>query len=332
MPPTTSSARVEQAQVRAVRHHGRAPTIDLARTDRVEGRHRRPPHQRRRRAAEATPGQDRAGPRRDGRRQDLPGRDRHRPAGRPRRARRDRDRLGAGGAAGAAVRRPGHLLDRGAVAAGGARAPGRGRRRLYRARARDRLRQARRQGHGDRGRGPHPAALRRRADAAGRPAPAGARRRGPDAAPGRSACPTRATRCGSSRRARRRAASRPTRSWSPSAGAPGPRASAWNDSTSRWTAPSCRSTSAARTSMRNVWAIGDLTGEPMLAHRAMAQGEMVAEIDRRPSPRLRRRGDPRRLLHRSGDRHRRPLARRGAQGRPRGADRACSRSRPTAAP
>lgn len=33
-----------------------------------------------------------------------------------------------------------------------------------------------------------------------------------------------------------------------------------------------------RTSMRNIWAIGDLTGEPMLAHRAMAQGEMVAHI------------------------------------------------------
>jgi len=33
-----------------------------------------------------------------------------------------------------------------------------------------------------------------------------------------------------------------------------------------------------QTSMRNVWAIGDLSGEPMLAHRAMAQGEMVAEI------------------------------------------------------
>jgi len=33
-----------------------------------------------------------------------------------------------------------------------------------------------------------------------------------------------------------------------------------------------------RTSMSGVWAIGDLTGEPMLAHRAMAQGEMVAEI------------------------------------------------------
>lgn len=33
-----------------------------------------------------------------------------------------------------------------------------------------------------------------------------------------------------------------------------------------------------RTSMTGVWAIGDLTGEPMLAHRAMAQGEMVAEL------------------------------------------------------
>ncbi|MPZ33664.1 MAG: dihydrolipoyl dehydrogenase [Rhodospirillales bacterium] len=32
------------------------------------------------------------------------------------------------------------------------------------------------------------------------------------------------------------------------------------------------------TSMRNVWAVGDLTGDPMLAHRAMAQGVVVAEI------------------------------------------------------
>jgi dihydrolipoamide dehydrogenase len=30
--------------------------------------------------------------------------------------------------------------------------------------------------------------------------------------------------------------------------------------------------------MRGVWAIGDLVGEPMLAHKAMAQGAMVAEI------------------------------------------------------
>jgi dihydrolipoamide dehydrogenase len=33
-----------------------------------------------------------------------------------------------------------------------------------------------------------------------------------------------------------------------------------------------------RTSMRGVYAIGDVSGQPMLAHRAMAQGEMVAEI------------------------------------------------------
>lgn len=33
-----------------------------------------------------------------------------------------------------------------------------------------------------------------------------------------------------------------------------------------------------RTTMRGVWAIGDLVGEPMLAHKASAQGEMVAEI------------------------------------------------------
>lgn len=33
-----------------------------------------------------------------------------------------------------------------------------------------------------------------------------------------------------------------------------------------------------RTSMRGVYAIGDVSGEPMLAHRAMKQGEIVAEI------------------------------------------------------
>jgi dihydrolipoamide dehydrogenase len=33
-----------------------------------------------------------------------------------------------------------------------------------------------------------------------------------------------------------------------------------------------------RTAMRNVWAVGDLIGEPMLAHKASAQGAMVAEI------------------------------------------------------
>jgi dihydrolipoamide dehydrogenase len=33
-----------------------------------------------------------------------------------------------------------------------------------------------------------------------------------------------------------------------------------------------------RTSMRGVFAVGDLVGEPMLAHKSAAQGEMVAEI------------------------------------------------------
>ena len=33
-----------------------------------------------------------------------------------------------------------------------------------------------------------------------------------------------------------------------------------------------------RTNMRGIYAIGDLTGEPLLAHKASAQGEMVAEI------------------------------------------------------
>ncbi|SMH31298.1 dihydrolipoyl dehydrogenase [Mesorhizobium australicum] len=42
--------------------------------------------------------------------------------------------------------------------------------------------------------------------------------------------------------------------------------------------PFIRIDEQCRTSMRGVFAIGDVTGEPMLAHRAMAQGEMVAEI------------------------------------------------------
>ncbi|HME26989.1 MAG TPA: dihydrolipoyl dehydrogenase [Acetobacteraceae bacterium] len=42
--------------------------------------------------------------------------------------------------------------------------------------------------------------------------------------------------------------------------------------------PFIRIDNQCRTSMRGVYAIGDVTGEPMLAHRASAQGEMVAEI------------------------------------------------------
>lgn len=39
-----------------------------------------------------------------------------------------------------------------------------------------------------------------------------------------------------------------------------------------------RTDKQCRTSMNGIFAIGDITGEPMLAHRAMAQGEMVAEL------------------------------------------------------
>jgi dihydrolipoamide dehydrogenase len=42
--------------------------------------------------------------------------------------------------------------------------------------------------------------------------------------------------------------------------------------------PFIRIDEQCRTSTRGVSAIGDVTGEPMLAHRAIAQGEMVAEI------------------------------------------------------
>ncbi len=44
------------------------------------------------------------------------------------------------------------------------------------------------------------------------------------------------------------------------------------------TGPFVKVDDQCRTSMRNVWAIGDLVGEPMLAHKGSAQGEMVAEI------------------------------------------------------
>ena len=87
-----------------------------------------------------------------------------------------------------------------------------------------------------------------------------------------------------------------------------------------------------RTSMRGVYAIGDVTGEPMLAHRAMAQGEMVAEIvagrKRAWDKRLHSGG----LLHRPGDRHRRSVAGGGREAGRRDQDWASFPSRRTAAP
>jgi dihydrolipoamide dehydrogenase len=45
-----------------------------------------------------------------------------------------------------------------------------------------------------------------------------------------------------------------------------------------WNGPFIKVDQRGATSMYGVWAIGDVTGDPMLAHRAMAQGEMAAEI------------------------------------------------------
>lgn len=42
--------------------------------------------------------------------------------------------------------------------------------------------------------------------------------------------------------------------------------------------PFIRVNERCETSMRDIFAIGDVTGEPMLAHRAMAQGELVARV------------------------------------------------------
>ena len=75
-----------------------------------------------------------------------------------------------------------------------------------------------------------------------------------------------------------RAASRPTRSWSPSAAAAhrgfGPGTARPGHERRR----SSASTSAARPRCATSGRSATSTGEPMLAHRAMAQGEMVAEI------------------------------------------------------
>ena len=72
--------------------------------------------------------------------------------------------------------------------------------------------------------------------------------------------------------------------------------------------PFVRIDETCATSMRNVWAIGDVTGEPMLAHRAMAQGEMVAEMIAGKKRAFDRVANSRGLLHRSRDRRRGALA------------------------
>ena len=140
----------------------------------------------------------------------------------------------------------GHLVDRSAGADRGAASAGRRRRRLYRAGARHRLRQARLQGHRGRGAAAHPAALRRRTDAAGRQAARRARRRGAHRRQGQGPVQPRATRllveAADGKRAQDR---RPTRSWSPSAASRVTEGWGLEEIDLDWTAASSASTTSA---------------------------------------------------------------------------------------
>ena len=70
----------------------------------------------------------------------------------------------------------------------------------------------------------------------------------------------------------------PTRCWSPLVACPTPTAGGLEKPMLAMNGRAIKVDDQCRTSMRNVWAIGDLTGEPMLARRTMARGEMVANI------------------------------------------------------
>ena len=72
----------------------------------------------------------------------------------------------------------------------------------------------------------------------------------------------------------------------------------------------CASTSAAsspvdkqmRTNVPHIFAIGDIVGQPMLAHKATHEGKVAAEVASGHEQLLRRQGDPLGRLHRSRDR------------------------------
>ena len=72
---------------------------------------------------------------------------------------------------------------------------------------------------------------------------------------------------------------------------------------------------AAQDAVDGIYAIGDITGGPLLAHKAMKEGVVAAEVDRRrPCLGVRSGRDPELRLHRSRSRDRRTL-RRGSEGR-----------------
>ena len=219
------------------------------------------------------------------------GRDRRRQDGRRARAARRRqadaphqlrapaagDGLGAGDAAVVAFRRPRDLVDRGAVAEVDAEATGRRRRRLHRAGTGHRLPQARRRS--DRRRGAA-ASCRPTTPSWRKPVAASLKQLGITVHLGCTVLGL--TEAGDAVRMRDAQGAEQQLAADQVLVAIGrrPRTEGWGlerlqlDMTGRFV----KIDDQCRTSMRNVWAIGDLTGEPMLAHRARAQGEMVAEI------------------------------------------------------
>ena len=138
--------------------------------------------------------------------------------------------------------------------------------------------------------------------------------------------PTGCTSPSKARTARRRTCS--TRCWSRSgagrtAGRSAPRRPA-SPSTSAASSPS---TGRCAPTSQHIFAIGDVVGQPMLAHKASHEGKVAAEVGERPQIVVRRQGDPVGRLHRSGSR----LGRRRPRPRPRrrgsNTARRCSRGR-----
>ena len=90
---------------------------------------------------------------------------------------------------------------------------------------------------------------------------------------------------------------------SPSAASRTPPSSAWRRR--RWKstrAASSKSTASGAPRSRTIFAIGDVAGEPMLAHKASHEGRVGRRGHRRPQGGLRAASDSRRRLHRSRNR------------------------------
>ncbi len=87
-----------------------------------------------------------------------------------------------------------------------------------------------------------------------------------------------------------------------------------------------------RTNVPGIYAIGDVAGQPMLAHKASHEAEVVAEVIAGHKAEMDVRMHPRRHLQRSGDRHRRHHRRGGREARAARSRSASSPSRRWGAP